>query len=528
MPLNRSQNWRKKMFLMIDNYDSFTYNLYALFRDCGIEMKIIKNDEFIPADEYEGIILSPGPSTPEHSGTTLRYLKEYTGKKPIFAVCLGMQCIAYTLGYKIKKAKTIKHGKIDTISVIKDSVLFNNLPKQFDVVRYHSLTAEIDNDELITSVSADDNMIMSIEDRDKQFFGLQFHPESIMSQYGKEIVLNFLKFINKSEENMENLVKKINSGEKLNFEESKDFFNYMAAGDLTEAQIGAALVTMRLRGETVDELAGLVTVLNKHKKTFNHDAENCIDTCGTGGDGKSTVNVSSAVSLILASMGYNIVKHGNTAQSGKVGAADILQLMGIDIRNEKVPAEEFFKKNNFIFLFARLFHPALKGIGKVRREIKTPTIFNYVGPLANPANPDYQIIGLSKREILDFYTEAILKIGKNNITVYSSYDGYDEVSSKDKTECINIKDGKTERFIIDPVDFFEPFDMPVVKNEDQAINLFMGGISGENEDIVNLFSLNTALVLKTVNGTDLKEGFNRVREHIKGGEVKKKLEDMAN
>lgn len=182
------------MFLMIDNYDSFTYNLYALFRECKIEMKIIKNNEFIPADDFEGIILSPGPSSPKNSGTTLKYLEKYRGKKPIFGVCLGMQSMAYSMGYKIIKAKKIKHGKIDRVNVIKDSILFRGLPESFNVVRYHSLAVDID-DKYITSISGDDGMVMSIEDRENKFFGVQFHPESILSEHGNKIVQNYLDFI---------------------------------------------------------------------------------------------------------------------------------------------------------------------------------------------------------------------------------------------------------------------------------------------------------------------------------------------
>ena len=180
------------MFLMIDNYDSFSYNLYALFKECNAEVTVIKNTEYVPADKYEGIILSPGPSSPENSGTTLRYLKEYLGKKPIFGVCLGMQSIAYVLGGKIKGAKTIKHGKVDKVDVIKSSVLYQDVPKNFNAVRYHSLAVDV-NKKYITSVSDDDGVIMSIEDKEMMFFGVQFHPESILSEYGAQIVTNYLQ-----------------------------------------------------------------------------------------------------------------------------------------------------------------------------------------------------------------------------------------------------------------------------------------------------------------------------------------------
>jgi anthranilate synthase component 2 len=182
------------MFLLIDNYDSFTYNLYALFKECGTEVVVVKNDRYIPADSYQGIIVSPGPSSPKNAGTTLRFIKEYLGRIPFFGVCLGMQALAYSLGYPIVKARTIRHGKVDQILVTGESVLFKNLPAEFSAVRYHSLAVEID-EKYVTSRSKHDNTIMSIEDREQKFFGVQFHPESILSEFGSKIIRNFLDYV---------------------------------------------------------------------------------------------------------------------------------------------------------------------------------------------------------------------------------------------------------------------------------------------------------------------------------------------
>ena len=181
------------MFLMIDNYDSFTYNLYALFKECGTDVAVIKNDAYIAADTYDGIIISPGPSSPRNSGTTLRFIKEYLGKKPMFGVCLGMQALAYSLGFPIVRARTVRHGKVDEICVTKEAVLFKGMPASFLAVRYHSLAVDIDK-RFVTSKSKYDDTVMSIEDRELKFFGVQFHPESILTEFGKVIVQNFLKF----------------------------------------------------------------------------------------------------------------------------------------------------------------------------------------------------------------------------------------------------------------------------------------------------------------------------------------------
>ncbi|OHD67771.1 MAG: anthranilate phosphoribosyltransferase [Spirochaetes bacterium RBG_16_49_21] len=325
---------------------------------------------------------------------------------------------------------------------------------------------------------------------------------------------------------MDQLIKKVNSGERLNFEEAERLFDSMVQGRLTEAQIASSLIALRFREETENELAALVTILNRYKRCFGCGSRNAIDTCGTGGDGKSTVNVSTAASIILASMGFPVVKHGNTAQSGAVGSADILQALGMDLAYSGSSPEEHFKKHNFVFMLAPHYHPSLKGIGKVRRELKVPTIFNLVGPLVNPADPEFQVIGINRHDRLEFIARTMITIGRSNIAVYSSRDGYDEVSSRDKTDCILIADGRTENFIIDPSDFFMPFDMPVVKSVDEAKKFFVEGLSGENEEITDIFSLNTALALKTMNKAQIKEGYGLVKNHIASGKAKKKLEEI--
>lgn len=181
------------MFLLIDNYDSFTYNVYTLFVKAQADITVRKNNIGVIDGAYEGIIISPGPSNPENSGDSLGYIKKYMGKIPIFGICLGMQAICYIKGYKIRQARKIMHGKIDSINVLKTSVLFNKLPNEFKAVRYHSLVVEAA-DEYITAKSHSDSEAMAFEDPESMIFGVQFHPESILSEYGKQIAVNFINF----------------------------------------------------------------------------------------------------------------------------------------------------------------------------------------------------------------------------------------------------------------------------------------------------------------------------------------------
>ncbi len=188
------------MILMIDNYDSFTYNIVQYCRELGADLKIIRNDE-MTVDEIvqlnpDKIILSPGPATPDDAGVTLEVIERFRGKKPIFGICLGHQSIAQAYGANVVRAKNMMHGKTSTILTKGKTQIFDKLPETFTQTRYHSLVVEQENLPeciLVTAVSADDGEIMALEIKDEQIYGVQFHPESIMSEHGHDIINNFLK-----------------------------------------------------------------------------------------------------------------------------------------------------------------------------------------------------------------------------------------------------------------------------------------------------------------------------------------------
>jgi len=185
------------MILMIDNYDSFTYNVVQYCLELGAELKVVRNDQItisqIEKLNPEKIIISPGPSTPKEAGISVEVVRQI--KKPILGICLGHQSIAYAFGGKIIRAKKLMHGKTSQIQIVADSLLFKGLPKKYRVTRYHSLVvdpAHLPSNFKITAYSTDDNEIMALELKDRPVFGVQFHPESIMTQYGKELLKNFL------------------------------------------------------------------------------------------------------------------------------------------------------------------------------------------------------------------------------------------------------------------------------------------------------------------------------------------------
>jgi len=188
------------MVLMIDNYDSFTYNVVQYCRELGADLKVIRNDELnveeIKALNPEKIILSPGPSTPDEAGVTLEVIKEFADSTPIFGICLGHQSIAQAFGGEVIRAKNMMHGKTSQVQVECQTPIFKDLPNEFRATRYHSLTVNKENlpeNIIATSHSTDDDEIMSLQIKDRPIYGVQFHPESIMSEYGHEMLDNFLK-----------------------------------------------------------------------------------------------------------------------------------------------------------------------------------------------------------------------------------------------------------------------------------------------------------------------------------------------
>ncbi|MGM0519657.1 MAG: anthranilate synthase component II [Campylobacterota bacterium] len=188
------------MILMIDNYDSFTYNIVQYCKELNANLKIIRNDEMTIEEiknlNPEKIIISPGPATPNEAGICLDVISSFQDKVPILGICLGHQAIAQVFKAEVIKAKNMMHGKTSKIKVIKDTKIFKDLPQQFTQTRYHSLTVKKENlpkNIIVTSYSLDDDEIMSLEIENKDIYGVQFHPESIMSEHGHEILNNFLR-----------------------------------------------------------------------------------------------------------------------------------------------------------------------------------------------------------------------------------------------------------------------------------------------------------------------------------------------
>jgi anthranilate phosphoribosyltransferase len=323
------------------------------------------------------------------------------------------------------------------------------------------------------------------------------------------------------------ILQKLMEKHDLTIEESEFLFTDIFNGVLTDIEIASFLTALKVKGESPDEIAGAINILNRKKIKVEKSVEFAVDTCGTGGDGKKCINVSSAVAIVLSAAGINVVKHGNSAQSGFLGSADILDEFNIPIKLSANSATNYLENNNFVFLFAPFYHPAMKHVANVRKQLGFPTIFNFIGPFINPAEPDLQFTGINKTENLKKLVKALTRAGRKNVIIYSSIDGYDEISTNAPTECYEIN-SEIKNFRIYPEDFFTPFQMPEVKNKDEAKKLFLKAISGENDKLAKLVSINAMLPVSRIKNKSLKQSFDFCYDLIMSGEVMKKFKLLQN
>ena len=247
---------------------------------------------------------------------------------------------------------------------------------------------------------------------------------------------------------MDQILEKLKNKQDLTFEESKTAFEILMTGKASEDEIFDFLTLLSEKGEVSDEIAGGVFVLREKSKRVN--VSDCIDTCGTGGDGMNTLNISTASALLLASMGTKVAKHGNKAVSSKCGSGDVLEALKIKIDLEPEDIEKEINTNNFGFMFAPNYHSAMRFVGPVRKKIGKRTIFNMIGPLSNPALVERQVVGVFNKKLLKIFAEGLKNLNLKFAWIVNSEDGLDEISPYAITNVIQLKDGQISEIKIDP------------------------------------------------------------------------------
>ena len=248
---------------------------------------------------------------------------------------------------------------------------------------------------------------------------------------------------------MTNLIDILKDGKNLSFDESKTLFNELMEGKYNDSAIIEILESLSKKGETKDELAGGIFVLREKATKVDAD-QNTVDTCGTGGDGQNSLNISTAAAIVLASLGVKVAKHGNKAVSSNCGSADVLEALKINIHLKPNEAEESIKKFNFAFMFAPNYHSAMKYVGPARKKMGKKTIFNLIGPLSSPAQIKRQVVGVFHKKWMKPFAEALKDNGVIHAYIVHSDDGMDEISPFAKTSVVELKDKKIKEFIIDP------------------------------------------------------------------------------
>ena len=327
---------------------------------------------------------------------------------------------------------------------------------------------------------------------------------------------------------MKQFLEKLKNKQDLSFEESKSAFNILMNGEANDEEIFDFLTLLSLKGEVSDEIAGGVYVLREKSKRVN--VQNCIDTCGTGGDGMNTLNISTASALLLASMGIKVAKHGNKAVSSKCGSGDVLEALNIKINLEPNEIEEQINTNNFGFMFAPNYHSAMKFVGPTRKKIGKRTIFNMIGPLSNPALVQRQVVGVFDKKLLKIFANSLKNLKIKFAWIVNSEDGLDEISPYAKTKVVQLKDDKISEILIDPnnleinADNFNSLLGDDAKfNANKMIDIF----KGEDNDFSKAVCLNAAAGLIVAEKfVDFKDAYNNTREYILSGKSFKHLEKI--
>ena len=526
------------MLILIDNYDSFTYNLVQYFGELGSEIRVYRNDQVtlneLVALNPSYLVVSPGPGTPDDGGISNEAIRYFSGKIPVLGVCLGHQCIGAVYGGKVEPAVRLMHGKTSQVTH-NGRDIFKSIPSPFEAMRYHSLIVnEPLPAELEMTASTAQGEIMAIRHKQYPTFGVQFHPESILTEHGKAILRNFLEIkppaiLKTGEVDMLKpfIAKAINRVE-LTAAEAQEAMNVIMTGQATQAQIGAYLVALRMKGETVEEITGSARAMRSNAVRVElADRSSLIyDTAGTGGDGAQTFNISTAAAFVIAGTGRKVAKHGDRAASSQCGSADVLAALGLNLDLSAEQVSRAIGEIGIGFLFAPKFHPAMKHVGGPRKEIGQRTIFNLLGPLTNPAGADVQLIGIYSPSLTEPLANVLNELGARAAIIIHGAGGMDELNSCGLNRISHLKDGAVRTYELDPAELglarATVADLRGGKPDEAAVmmrELFSGKLNGARRDAI---LLNAAGAIAAETG-DFKEALSEARASLDDGKALDKL-----
>ncbi|MEW8971106.1 MAG: anthranilate phosphoribosyltransferase [Mesobacillus sp.] len=300
--------------------------------------------------------------------------------------------------------------------------------------------------------------------------------------------------------------------------------------DTSDAEIASFLTGLKVKGESAEEVSGLVKAIRKHALNFTKNIPNVLDNCGTGGDGSKSFNISTTSAFVIAGAGITVAKHGNRSVSSKTGSADVLEALGVSLDFTPEATEEILEQNGIAFLFAPHVHPKLKQIMKVRRDLKIPTIFNLIGPLTNPVQLDFQLLGIYRRDMLDKFAHVLANLNRKRAIVINGAGGMDEASLAGENKMVLVSDGEIKKINLNP----QEVNLPLYDN-----SRIRGGDARENADILlqvlqgkkgaqrDTVLLNAGLGIYTAGKAEsILQGVNLAAESIDSGRALSKLENL--
>jgi len=528
------------MIAVIDNYDSFTYNLVQYLCELGAEVSVFRNDAVTVDDLLRqapvGLVISPGPGGPKDAGISLDAIRAFRDKVPILGVCLGHQCIGEAFGGRIVHAQALMHGKTSRIRH-NGKGIFSMIENPMTATRYHSLAVERATlpPELEVCAESEDGEVMGVRHLERPVFGVQFHPESILTQSGMRILENFLSLIDPSQPvlrefgNIREAIAAVFARKNLSADGMRDAMRMIMGGEATPAQIASFLTGLAMKGETITEIAAAAEVMRqKATRIVPPAGRDALDTCGTGGDRAGTFNISTTVAFVAAGVGIPVAKHGNRSVTSRSGSADVLEALGMDLNADAGRVQRALDEAGITFMFAPKFHAAMKYAIGPRREIAVRTIFNILGPISNPAGVRRQVVGVFSEELGETYARVLAESGHKRALVVHGTDGLDEVSLSAPSIVWDVREGKVKRFLFDPRSAgFEYAPLGALKGGDAAANagILANVLSGAPGPARQAVLLNAAFaVVAGGEAEDVREGVRAAVESIDSGAARGRLE----
>ena len=317
--------------------------------------------------------------------------------------------------------------------------------------------------------------------------------------------------------------------EDLTSEVMEQVMEEIMTGEATDAQKASFLTALSMKGETIDEITSAAKVLRSHCERFLNDMD-VLEIVGTGGDGSNTINISTLSSVVVSAAGIPVAKHGNRAASSKCGTADCLEALGVKIDCAPARSAQILKDINLCFLFAQKYHPAMRFVGAVRKEMGIRTLFNVLGPLANPAGATMQLFGVYSEELVEPLAHVLRNLGVKRAMVVYGRDSMDEISLSAETKVCEFKNDEFKSYVIKPEDLgltrCNKEDLVGGTPQENAaiVNDILGGAKGPKTDVV-LLNAGAAIYLAS-DGITLKDGFEKAREIIVSGKAKKQLKEF--